>query len=603
MLERLARLADGHAKSVVVLGLVFLVVAGALGGGVAKRLDPFGADDPATESVIADRQLQNAGYRETGVVVLVRDVEARTADGRERIAAVARRLRGDRDVAAVASFLNTGSRDFISRDGRSTYLAVALRPTGDRARQDAAARIADALAHTPGVSVGGPALAERQVNEQVEHDLRTAELYAFPLLLVLALLFFRSLVAALLPLLVGGLAIVGTFLVLRLASELTSVSIFALNVATGLGLGLAIDYSLFIVSRYREEIARTGAGLEAMRRTLATAGRTVLFSSLTVAGALASLLVFPQRFLYSMGIAGVVVALIAAAISLTLLPAVLTLLGPRVNALAPAFLTRRAERSWPPASRSPAASSATSRQRRSNDSLMSRRDDLGDTALAAQTGHHQLELQLRRELPVPACLAQRALLVVERPILRGTPDAASPASPARHPPQDQQQGGCIFNRREGVRFQPALTVGSANATEAAVRGNGELLIELVGSKPALRIDSLLDASDGIGDLLATYEIAPDDPAEPQPDPRSQAEKEVRRLAALTFRGSTAARSCTWGRPSGVFAGNLRQRPQGLIATKLSYWLQYACVKVSGGQSAARLRIASASSGRMEPAFA
>jgi uncharacterized membrane protein YdfJ with MMPL/SSD domain len=187
------------------------------------------------------------------------------------------------------------------------------------------------------------------VNKQVERDLRTAELYAFPLLLLLSLLFFRSLVAALLPLLVGGLAIVGTFLTLRLASDVTSISIFALNVATGLGLGLAIDYSLFIVSRYREEVARTGPGLEAMRRTLATAGRTVLFSSLTVAGALASLLVFPQRFLYSMGIAGFFVALIAAAISLTLLPAVLTLLGRRVNALAPAFLARRAERDARPA--------------------------------------------------------------------------------------------------------------------------------------------------------------------------------------------------------------------------------------------------------------
>src|SRR6266511_3117178 len=217
-------------------------------------------------------------------------------------------------------------------------------PPTTTARQDAAGRIADSLTGERGVSVGGPALAERQVNKQVERDLRTAELYAFPLLFLLSLLFFRSLVAALLPLLVGGVAIVGTFLILRVASELTSVSIFALNVATGLGLGLGIDYSLFIVSRYREEIVRTGPGFEAMRRTLATAGRTVLFSSLTVAGALASLLVFPQRFLYSMGIAGVFVALIAAAIALTVLPAVLTLLGHRVNALAPAFLTRRAER-------------------------------------------------------------------------------------------------------------------------------------------------------------------------------------------------------------------------------------------------------------------
>src|SRR4030095_10650836 len=120
--------------------------------------------------------------------------------------------------------------------------------------------------------------------------------------------------------------------------------IFALNLVTGLGLGLAIDYSLFIVSRYREEIARSGPGSAAMRRQLAPAGRTVRFSSLTVAGAIASLVVFPQRFLYSMGIGGFCVALIAAAIALLVLPAVLALLGARVNSLTPAFLARRAER-------------------------------------------------------------------------------------------------------------------------------------------------------------------------------------------------------------------------------------------------------------------
>ena len=192
------------------------------------------------------------------------------------------------------------------------------------------------------MTVGGAAVAQAQVNDQVEEDLRRAELLAFPLLFLLSLLFFRSLVAALLPLLVGGLAIVGTFLMLRIASEVGSVSIFALNLVTGLGLGLAIDYSLFMVSRYREEIARTGPGLEAMRRTMATAGRTVLFSSLTVAGALAALCVFPQRFLYSMGLGGSLVALIAAAIALIVLPAILALLGNRVNSLSPKFLQRRA---------------------------------------------------------------------------------------------------------------------------------------------------------------------------------------------------------------------------------------------------------------------
>ena len=343
-MERLAQLANGRARRVVIVAAIFFVVAGTLGAGVAERLDPYGADDPDTESVIADERLEDAGFRETGVVVLIQDVDVRSSEGHERVGAITREMQRDPDVASVSGFGRGGSDDFVSRDGRSTYLAVALKPTDDDELQDAAERITDSLADERGVTVGGPAVAQNQVNEQVEEDLRTAELYAFPLLFLLSLLFFRSLVAALLPLLVGGLAIVGTFLMLRVASELTSVSIFALNLVTGLGLGLAIDYSLFIVSRYREEIARTGPGLAAMRRTMATAGRTVLFSSLTVAGALASLLVFPQRFLYSMGIGGFFVALIAAGIALLVLPAVLTLLGSRVNALTPAFLARRAER-------------------------------------------------------------------------------------------------------------------------------------------------------------------------------------------------------------------------------------------------------------------
>jgi RND superfamily putative drug exporter len=349
MTDWLAHLADRHAKLVAISAGLLFVGAAVFGAGVADRLDPFGADDPETESVLAANRLEETGFRETGAVVLIDWADVRTRGGRERVQAITRELEADRDVSTVSGFLSTGSRDFISRNGNSTYLAVALRPTDDHARHEAAERIADLLADRPGITVGGPALAERQVNKQVERDLRTAELYAFPLLFLLSLLFFRSLVAALLPLLVGVLAIVSTFLMLRVATELTSVSIFALNVAIGLGLGLAIDYSLFIVSRYREEITRTGPGLAAMQRTLATAGRTVLFSALTVAGALASLLVFPQRFLYSMGVAGFFVALIAAAIALTVLPAVLTLLGARVNALSPRFLVRRAERDARPA--------------------------------------------------------------------------------------------------------------------------------------------------------------------------------------------------------------------------------------------------------------
>jgi RND superfamily putative drug exporter len=156
-------------------------------------------------------------------------------------------------------------------------------------------------------------------------------------------------VAALLPPLLGGLAIVGTFFFLRLVATVTDLSVFALNLTTGLGLGLAIDYSLFIVSRYREEAARDGFGLEALRRTIQTAGRTVLFSAITVAVAVAALTIFPQRFLYSMGIAGAIVALLAATLALTVLPALLAVLGPHVNALSPRRLRHAADRDARPA--------------------------------------------------------------------------------------------------------------------------------------------------------------------------------------------------------------------------------------------------------------
>jgi RND superfamily putative drug exporter len=349
MFERLALLADRRGRTVVITAVVLAIAAGAFGAGVADRLDPYGADDPATESVKASERLQDAGYRETGVVVLVHHVDLDSAAGRERIQALTKRIRADRDVAGVASFYSTGSRDFVSRDGTSTYLSVQLSPTDDAEIQDAGERISASLEHEPGVLVGGAAVAQQQANDQVEKDLRRAELYAFPILFVLSLLFFRGLVAAALPLVVGGLTIVSTMVMLSVAAELGSISIFALNLVIGLGLGLSIDYSLFIVSRYREEIAKSGPGLEAMRRTMATAGRTVLFSSLTVAGAIASLLVFPQRFLYSMGVGGSLVALIAAAVALVVLPAILSVLGARVNALSPAFLRGRAERDARPA--------------------------------------------------------------------------------------------------------------------------------------------------------------------------------------------------------------------------------------------------------------
>jgi uncharacterized membrane protein YdfJ with MMPL/SSD domain len=349
MFDSLARLANGNARRIALLALAFFLLAGALGGSVASRLDPYGAADPATETVQAMHRLEGAGLRVPAVIVVVQHAPVASPATRQRVEALENEIREREDVASVSGYYDTHSPAFVSRGGGSTYFAVALKTTADKAAQETGADIADQLSTHAGILVGGPAVAQEQVNKQVEQDLRKAEMLAFPLLFLLSLLFFRSLVASVLPLMIGGLAIVGTFLILRVASEFGSISIFALNLTTALGLGLAIDYSLFIVSRYREEIAKDGPGLPAMRRVLATSGRTVFFSSLTVAAALASLLVFPQRFLYSMGLGGSLVALFAATISLTVLPAVLTLLGTRVNAGAPKFLQRRAETDARPA--------------------------------------------------------------------------------------------------------------------------------------------------------------------------------------------------------------------------------------------------------------
>ena len=339
MLDKLALLVHARARVFAIAAAVGFVVAGALGAGVNQRLDPYDARDASTESAIAGAQLERAGYYGTDVVVLVHDAPASS-----RVAALSRAVGADPDVVRVADFASTGSRDFVSRDGRSTFITAQLSTTSNKERLEAAERLVARFANERGVVVGGPVVADLEVNEQTANDLKMAEIFAFPILFALAFLFFRSFVAALLPLMVGVLSIVATMFMLNAATYVTSISVFAMNLVTALGLALAIDYSLFIVSRYREEIARSGPGVEAMRKTLATAGRTVLFSSVTVAGATGSLMLFPQNFLSSMGVGGAFVALLSGLISLTVLPAVLVLLGRRVNALAPARLQRRRER-------------------------------------------------------------------------------------------------------------------------------------------------------------------------------------------------------------------------------------------------------------------
>ncbi len=294
----------------------------ALGSTVIPRLESSATQfaDLSSESRRANQEVeQRTGVdADPGVLAVVRGGPAEVERARATLA---------RDPAVA--------RVVVSRNG---VLAAFLRSHAGGSDKAVAERLGAAFRDHPNVRLGGGVIAARQVTQAIEHDLRRAELIAFPLVFLLSFWVFRGLVAALLPPLVGAGAISLTFLGLRAGVEVHGLSVFALNLVTGLGLGLAIDYSLFIVSRWREEAALRGHGPEALAATLRSAGRTVAFSALTVAASMACLLVFPQQFLYSMGVGGVLVALSAGLVALVPLPALLYWLGPRVDALAPTRL-------------------------------------------------------------------------------------------------------------------------------------------------------------------------------------------------------------------------------------------------------------------------
>jgi uncharacterized membrane protein YdfJ with MMPL/SSD domain len=334
VLDRLARLLDRRRRVVLVASVVVVFAAGAFGGPVVGLLET-GDDfqDPASESVRARDAIAAATGRSAAPAALVL-VRLGAPAGTERASRKLERVVGlvrDPAVAEIRALRGTEPPRLLSEDRRSTYVVVSFKTSADA--EAAAAALQERLAGEPGVTVGGGVVAFEQVGEQVESDLQRAELLAAPILLLVSLLVFRSLVAALLPLAVGMTTILITFSLLRLVNAVEPMSTFAINLITGLGLGLAIDYSLFMVSRFREELATGSERSQALRATVRTAGRTVLFSAVTVAAALAAMIVFPLRFLYSMGVGGVLVALTAAFVSLTLLPALLAALGPRVNAL------------------------------------------------------------------------------------------------------------------------------------------------------------------------------------------------------------------------------------------------------------------------------
>jgi RND superfamily putative drug exporter len=330
MLGQLATFVVRHARLVLAAFLVVVAAVAVLGFGAFAKLQTGGFDDPAAESTAAAELLEQRFGGESDLVFLVR-ADAGTVDegpAAEAGAALSDRLAADPDLSHVTSYWTTGAPSMKSVDGTQA-LVVANIAQGD------SASIADNYSGDAGaveVIVGGPAVAGDDIDGQVGADLALAESIAVPVILVLLVIAFGSVVAALLPLVVGAIAIMGTFGELSVLGSATDVSIYAINLTTALGLGLGIDYALLMVSRYREELAAGRAVPDAVVRTVETAGRTILFSGLAVAAALTALLVFPLYFLRSFAYAGIGVVAIAVAGAIVALPALLAVLGTRVNA-------------------------------------------------------------------------------------------------------------------------------------------------------------------------------------------------------------------------------------------------------------------------------
>ncbi|MCT9930528.1 MMPL family transporter [Planotetraspora sp. A-T 1434] len=320
---------------IVIGALIFAIGAGGWGSGVFGALGGgAGFDDPASESVHADNLLAGPLGRYANDVVVLYEGGTLTVDDPKFAEPVQRAIASvpRDDVVRLDSFWSTHSESFVSKDRHATYVTVQLNSSVDQERVLMLRAIQNKF-KVDGLTVrfGGITSMTDQVNRQTMRDLLFAEALSIPILLILLLIIFRSLLAATLPLIIGIVAALGSLAVLRVVTFFADISTFAIQVVTILGLGLAIDYALLMVTRFREELGRGQSLDEAVQRTMAAAGRTIMFSGLVVAISLAGLTLFPSRFLLSMGYAGAGVTLLAVLASLTVLPALLRLGGHRLN--------------------------------------------------------------------------------------------------------------------------------------------------------------------------------------------------------------------------------------------------------------------------------
>lgn len=339
MFTRLGYFTVRRRHYVLVLSVMGLILAGILGSGVFDRLLSGGFDDPTSESTRAEEILEERfGTGAPDIVLVVTAIDGDIDDPLvvvegTRITTELASMTGTDDVV---SYWSLGSAPALASDSGDRALVLVRIPgdEDDPEREQVVLDIIETYDTSRGpvrIQLAGFDAVFNQVSERIKSDLTRAEAVAVPITIILLIIVFGGVVAALLPVAVGATSVLGAFLVLFLITGYTDVSIFSINLVTAMGLGLAIDYSLFIVSRFREELAQGRTVEHAIVRTVETAGRTVAFSAITVAVSLSALLIFPLYFLRSFAYAGIGVIAVAMVTSVVTLPALLAVLGPRVN--------------------------------------------------------------------------------------------------------------------------------------------------------------------------------------------------------------------------------------------------------------------------------
>ena len=338
MFESLGHVIARHKKAVLSIFILATILAGAIGSQVFSRFDSGGYSDPNSDSAKVWEYLDDTFKVKDPAIVLVVDAKDKSVDDPSVVAAAQKlesQVRQETSAESVLSYWSAGNAPSLkSKDGSAAFIFIYLKSTDFSEIDKSGGYFQEKYDGPYGdleIYASGGAVFANAINGRIQDDLKVSEAISIPLTFLLLILVFGAMAASAMPLVVGITAIVGTFLGLYLLTFVTDVSIFALNLTTGLGLGLGIDYALLIVNRFREELAKGFDNESAIVNTLRTAGKTVFYSGLTVVLTLIALVFFPQNFLKSMGYAGAIVVSLAVVGALIPLPAILAIIGRKVD--------------------------------------------------------------------------------------------------------------------------------------------------------------------------------------------------------------------------------------------------------------------------------